>query len=157
MKRARSSKTASIRRPRKARGSATTPKAARTRTAASRRGTTPVGAYSGEDVSRVLKLPKGASSVELKLSVPAEGHRAAAIPGRAGRHRDQAAARGSGDDRSAVASLGQLQGRARRDAGRSLRLLRVLEGQLLLAGSARRSERGDSSQVAVPEGTAALL
>lgn len=33
--------------------------------------------YSSEDTARVLKLLKGAGSVELKLSVPAEGHRTA--------------------------------------------------------------------------------
>lgn len=52
-------------------------KVARTKVAADGREATPPGAFSSEDIAQILKLLKGASSVEVKLSVP-EGHRAAA-------------------------------------------------------------------------------
>lgn len=82
MKQARRGKTAATRRSKADPSAATTRRAAKTaaktKVAASRREKAPPGAFSSEDMGKILKLLKGASSVELKLSVPAEGHRAAA-------------------------------------------------------------------------------
>ena len=72
MKRAQRSKSATRKSPRKVAKAAAIPKPAKKKVAAAGREAAPPEAFSSEDVAQMLKLLKGASSVELKLSVPAE-------------------------------------------------------------------------------------
>ena len=78
MNKARRSKTVATRRSRAATRTATKRASAKAKVAASRPHAPADQPYSSEDVAQVMKLLKGATSVEIKLSVPAEGHRAAA-------------------------------------------------------------------------------
>jgi hypothetical protein len=78
MNKARRSKTVATRRSRAVSKAATRRAASKAKVAAGRRHAPADQPYSTEDAEQVLKLLKGATSVELKLSVPAEGHRAAA-------------------------------------------------------------------------------
>jgi hypothetical protein len=61
----------------RAAGNATTSAAAKRRAVTKAPRPTAGGGFSSEDMARILKLLKNTGSVELKLSVPAEGHRAA--------------------------------------------------------------------------------
>ena len=80
MKGRQQGKKAAAKRPRsaaRAAAGARTSSVAKTKAVAKGPRSAAGGRFSNEDAARVLKLLKDAGSVELKLSVPAEGHRAA--------------------------------------------------------------------------------